>query len=122
MSKEFKMSQWLMYVKSRPGLTLRTFYAIIIFSTFPFPHVDAQGSSGLFKGKITDDQNSPLAGASVWGKSGTVNTNNRGEFQMNAKIGDTLTVSYVGYETGHVVVLSYSVINLSLNPFIQFTQ
>jgi TonB-dependent starch-binding outer membrane protein SusC len=116
MNQKFKIEQWLIYVKSHYKSFLRFLYMIMIFFTIAFSNAFGQGSSGLVRGKITDDQNSPLAGASVKGKLKTVGTNNRGEFEINAEIGDTLIISYVSFETQKVVVLNRSAISLSLSP------
>lgn len=53
------------------------------------------------RGKIVDSAARPLAGAtvSVRGKDVRTMTDNEGNFSINAKEGDELEVTYVGYET-----------------------
>ena len=55
-------------------------------------------------GTIVDETGEPLAGVSVIvkGKSGGVTTDLDGRFSINAKPGDLLRVSYVGYAPAEV--------------------
>jgi TonB-linked SusC/RagA family outer membrane protein len=65
----------------------------------------ATASFAQIKGKITDDgENSPLPGASVVVKGTTKGTltDVDGQFSLDAKVGETLVVSFVGYETMEV--------------------
>jgi len=70
------------------------------------------------KGKVTDEQNSPLSGASVQGRQRSVSTDSKGEFEISTVQGDTLTVSFIGYETQQVVVLDQSDLKIALKPSI----
>ncbi|PWA08979.1 TonB-dependent receptor [Flavobacterium laiguense] len=66
-------------------------------------------------GVVSDDSNSPLEGASVMvkGTQNGVSTDLEGKFSINAKTGDVLLVSYIGFETQSVTVTG-SEVNVSL--------
>lgn len=66
-------------------------------------------------GAVTDESNGPLAGASVLvkGTQNGVSTDFDGKFTINAKTGDVLLVSYIGFETKSVTVTG-STVNVSL--------
>ena len=66
-------------------------------------------------GVVTDDSNSPLAGASVLvkGTQNGVSTDFDGKFTINAKTGDVLLLSYIGFETQTITVTGNTV-NVSL--------
>jgi TonB-linked SusC/RagA family outer membrane protein len=75
-----------------------------------------QAAFETITGKITDNNNLPLAGVSVTIKGtnkGTV-TNNRGEFMLDAEKGDVLLVSYIGYDPQELKVGDDKTISLSL--------
>jgi TonB-linked SusC/RagA family outer membrane protein len=70
-------------------------------------------------GTVTDDKGAPLVGASVMvkdAKKGTV-TNAAGEFSIDAKPGDVLIVSFVGFQTREIVIGSQSNIEVRLTAF-----
>lgn len=66
-------------------------------------------------GVVTDNSKAPLAGASinVKGTQNGASADFDGKFTINAKIGDVLLVSYIGFETKSVTVKGVSV-NISL--------
>jgi iron complex outermembrane receptor protein len=66
-------------------------------------------------GVITDDSKGPLAGASVLvkGTQNGVSADFEGKFTINAKTGDVLLVSYIGFETRTITVTG-STVNVSL--------
>ena len=70
-------------------------------------------------GTITDASGKPLAGASVLVKGAKkgVSTDLNGNFTINAKSGDVLIVSIIGYKTTEVAVGSQTAISVSLEPF-----
>jgi len=57
-------------------------------------------------GKVVDEDGVPLPGASIVIKGTTTGTTTDfdGNFSIDASVGDTLVVSYIGYETKQVVV------------------
>ncbi len=67
-------------------------------------------------GQILDDSGQPLPGASIVikGTATGTTTDFDGNFAIDASDGDTLIVSYIGYETKEVVV-SGSTMNVTLN-------
>lgn len=72
------------------------------------------------KGTVTDDKGVPLAGASVMvkdAKKGAV-TNNAGEFSIDAKPGDILIISYIGFQTQEIVIGSQSSIDVRMTAAI----
>ncbi|MCE2656109.1 MAG: carboxypeptidase-like regulatory domain-containing protein [Sediminibacterium sp.] len=69
------------------------------------------------KGKIDDQNGSPLQGVTVriQGKAEkAVITNEKGNYEINASTGDFILFSYVGYRTERVKVTSSSTLNLNL--------
>jgi iron complex outermembrane receptor protein len=66
-------------------------------------------------GVVTDDSNGPLAGASILvkGTQNGVSADFDGKFTINAKPGDVLLVSYIGFETQSIIVKGNTV-NVSL--------
>jgi len=78
--------------------------------------LSATGQEKVISGTITDGRNQPLPGASVLIK-GTVTgaqSDFDGNYSINAKTGDILVFSYVGYKTQEVKVANETVINVSL--------
>ncbi|TKC12774.1 TonB-dependent receptor [Pedobacter polaris] len=69
-------------------------------------------------GKILDENNQPIPGASVnlKGAKLTVQTSTEGEFIIKVPEDATLIVSYVGYETTEVAVEKRRSFNVSLKP------
>lgn len=67
-------------------------------------------------GRITDNNNTPLAGVTITVKGTTrgTATNSRGEFTIEANKGDVLLISYVGYEPKEAVVGDSKTIDVSL--------
>ena len=67
-------------------------------------------------GTVTDDKGAPLPGASVMLKDaqkGTV-TNAAGQFSIDAKPGDVLVISFVGFQTREIVIGAQSKIEVSM--------
>lgn len=66
-------------------------------------------------GVVTDESNGPLAGASILvkGTKNGVSTDFDGKFTINAKTGDVLLVSFIGFETQSVTVKG-STVNVTL--------
>src|SRR5690606_16850887 len=69
------------------------------------------------RGRVTDSTGTPLSGASVKikGSPGGTKTDAGGNFVIDAEIGQTLEISYVGYLNIEVVVRDHSPLNLSLS-------
>src|SRR6188768_3829708 len=69
-------------------------------------------------GRITDENGSPLAGASVKVKGGTqgVSANANGEYAITVPDDAVLIFSYVGYDERQVPVSGQATINMSLSP------
>ncbi len=65
------------------------------------------------KGKVVDQNGSPVTKATVSSGKNTVPTDAQGEFTINAKIGDNLRVTYVGYEAANVKVAETMTIALT---------
>ncbi|MEI7420878.1 MAG: SusC/RagA family TonB-linked outer membrane protein [Prolixibacteraceae bacterium] len=60
----------------------------------------------LKKGKVTDDSDNPLVGASVVIKGTTtgVTTDSDGNFAIDAKIGNVLVISFIGFAKEEIIV------------------
>jgi len=69
------------------------------------------------KGRVTNSAGAPVAAASVVIKAGGkgVATNGDGTFSINAKEGDVLIISAIGYETQEITVAAQSVLNVVLH-------
>ncbi len=78
--------------------------------------VQAPQPENLVRGVVTDTDGEPLIGASVMikGTSKGTATDIDGAYAIDAKPGDVLTVSYVGYIPSDVKVGNNSVINIQL--------
>lgn len=70
------------------------------------------------KGRITDENGSPLAGASIRVKGSTlgVSANSNGEFSITVPDDAVLIFSYVGYDEKQISVSGQSTINVALQP------
>ena len=71
----------------------------------------------IVKGTVTDDTGEPVAGASVMvaGTSRGVSTDLDGNFDIEAAAGETLVVSFIGFEDAKVKASS-AVMNVVLYP------
>jgi aspartate 1-decarboxylase len=70
----------------------------------------------LIKGKIVQSENGqglPGATVTVKGTTQSKTTNAEGEFSIDAKTNDVLTVSYVGYETTEIKASDAAIIRLT---------
>lgn len=70
------------------------------------------------EGKVTDDNNQPVSGATVRikGRDAGIATDNTGGFTLRVNTGDTLEISNVGFATRRVVVRNQRQITVSLLP------
>ncbi|HEV8273084.1 MAG TPA: SusC/RagA family TonB-linked outer membrane protein [Chitinophagaceae bacterium] len=73
------------------------------------------------KGRITDENGSPLAGASVRvkGSNTGVSANSNGEFSITVPDNAVLIFSYVGYDEKQISVSGQSTINVTLNTSVK---
>lgn len=69
-------------------------------------------------GRVVNDQGQPLSGASivVKGKSRGTSTDADGRFSLEAQSGETLVVSYVGFEPQEIAVGNKTALDISLRP------
>lgn len=68
------------------------------------------------KGKVTGPQGQPLAGASVYikGRQASTTTDEQGNYTITANEGETLVVTYIGFETQEQTIGAGNEINISL--------
>src|SRR5450631_4554132 len=89
---------------------------MMLLLAFALIEADAQGQ--VVKGKITDDNNKPLAGATVTLKGTTVSTltDESGNFQINTgtQVTPVIVVSFVGYLEGQYRVNGRSSLSIRL--------
>jgi TonB-linked SusC/RagA family outer membrane protein len=85
-----------------------------------FPKVDVAPEITV-KGRITDENGSPLAGASirVKGSNTGVSANSNGEFSITVPDNAVLIFSYVGYDEKQISVSGQSTINVTLNTSVK---
>ncbi len=69
-------------------------------------------------GKVTDEKNSPIAGATVLEKKSkrATTTDANGDFKISVNAGSTLVISYVGMEKKEIIVNNEQELNISLKP------
>ncbi|MCU7551083.1 SusC/RagA family TonB-linked outer membrane protein [Chitinophagaceae bacterium LB-8] len=85
-----------------------------------FAILTTQFAFSQFKGKVTDEKGSPMAGVSVIVKNGKgVVTDANGEFNVNVKKGTSITFSFVGFESQQVVTGTSEFISVKLKQAIQ---
>lgn len=67
-------------------------------------------------GRVTDDQNQPVAGASVQVRGGTTGTaaDANGNFRISVKTGDVLVISATNFATREVTITNQTTVNVSL--------
>ncbi len=67
-------------------------------------------------GSVTDEDNKPMAGASVVlkGKPGGTRTGSNGEYSIDATRGDVLVFSYTGYTSQEIAISESEVVNVTL--------
>lgn len=92
--------------------TIQTLLAIMLVIS-----LNMQAQNVLVSGKIIDEANNAIIGASVQVKGTNQGTlsNVSGEYSIQTKIGNTLRFSYIGYETKELKVTSAQ-LNIQLKP------
>jgi hypothetical protein len=82
----------------------------ILFSNFSY------GQMQMVKGKVTDENNSPIVGVNViiQGTTNVTTTNKNGDYQIETSKESTLTFSFVGYDRKEKQVGNLSIINVTL--------
>ncbi len=80
--------------------------------------------SGTIKGNVKDELGAPLPGVSVMVKGtdrGAI-TNALGDFSVPAEVGETLVLSFLGYEPQTIVIANNESINVSMVPKISLLE
>lgn len=102
-------------------LTGAIFTASLGFSPFFVPHaqaVEAFQQNNVLNGVVLDEDSQPMIGVAVQIKGttkGTI-TGLDGDFTLNAKPGDILVISYIGYKTIEQTYKGEKVISFKLSP------
>ncbi|WP_291867506.1 TonB-dependent receptor [Maribacter sp.] len=91
-----------------------------ITSYSPLANIELQQ---FISGKITDDNNDPLPGASiiVKGSNNGTTTDFNGNYKIVANIGDTLLISYIGF-TSKEITINNANFNTSLIPGLKLSE
>ena len=86
---------------------------LLLFSVLSLQMVVAQKT---ITGVVSDNEGLPLPGATilVQGTSTGVTTDFDGNFSITAEEGDTLNISYVGYQSQSIEVGDQDTLNISL--------
>ncbi|MAU58870.1 MAG: SusC/RagA family TonB-linked outer membrane protein, partial [Flavobacteriaceae bacterium] len=86
---------------------------LLLFSVLSLQMVVAQKT---ITGVVSDNEGLPLPGATILveGTSTGVTTDFDGNFSINAEEGDTLNISYVGYQSQSIVIGDQDTLNISL--------
>ncbi len=68
------------------------------------------------KGKVTDDNDEPLEGASITvkGKNYGAQADSRGNFIINAEPGDVLVISYTGFQTAEIKISNQTTVAVKM--------
>src|ERR1035437_7405598 len=88
-------------------------YVILAVTLCSFGLVSAQNSDGRISGKVLSEKDGePLIGVSILVKGSNVGTvtDFNGAFTLQAKIGETIAVSYIGYTAQTVKVTGSTLI------------
>jgi TonB-linked SusC/RagA family outer membrane protein len=87
-----------------PGACLKWLMLLVTLATLGLQ------ATAQVKGRVVSDKGSPLPGATVTTKTGTSSavTNDKGTFSLAAKAGDTVVVSYIGYQSTAIPVKTNS--------------
>jgi len=92
---------------------MRKFMTMITIAMLSFGIVTAQNR--LISGKVTNSAGAPVPGATISLKRGAIiAADGNGNFQINAKTGDVLTITSIDYETSTVKVGVGSSLTISL--------
>lgn len=81
--------------------------------------VEQQQQQRIISGQVTDENNLPIPGASVFvnGTQNAVMTDFDGKFTLKINEGDkSLIVSFIGYESTEVLILTKSVFEINIKP------
>lgn len=78
--------------------------------------VSAQQRQPL-QGNVIDETGQPISGATLRASNQqTTGTDNAGNFSIDVELGDRITVTYLGYETYTLTVVSFDPVSISLVP------
>lgn len=103
--------------KINTSFKLKALFLWAVFSSLlAWTGVYAQNNERKITGKISTADGKPLPAASVINKRTTIGTfaNNEGAFSIQAKTGDILVVSYIGFQRKEVKVGSSDVLYISV--------
>jgi iron complex outermembrane receptor protein len=91
-------------------------FMVLLLGAFSF-------ASAQISGTVVDENGEPLAGASLVKKGTTTGTTTDfdGNFEIDANIGETLEVSYIGYASKEVVI-NAAVMNITLVSGVQLAE
>jgi TonB-dependent SusC/RagA subfamily outer membrane receptor len=95
------------------------FACILLFSFFLVLTTHRALAQNPIRGTVTDAEGKPLSGVSVTlrgAKKGGASTNNNGLFTVNAKSGDVVTFSMIGYKAKEVTLGEDAVLSIVLEP------
>src|SRR5689334_14495232 len=89
---------------------------VTLLCAFVFCSVSLWAQTKTVSGKVSSDDNKPLAGATVAvkGKATATQTNANGEYSINTAAGETLLFSYTGFVTQEISVGDEVTIDLAL--------
>lgn len=89
--------------------------ATILFSVMSL--IVAYGQSGIISGVVVDNVGEPLIGAAISKEDGKGSmADNNGEFNISAKTGDVLTISFIGFVTQTVTIGNQTNIRIVMEP------
>ncbi|MEZ4803235.1 MAG: SusC/RagA family TonB-linked outer membrane protein [Gelidibacter sp.] len=98
-------------------MRMKFYYLSLLLSTLLFS-TSVFAQERTISGIITDENNVPLAGATVivQGTTTGVSADFDGNYTINAKVGDVLQFSYVGYASQSFTVGIATTLNVSMRP------
>ena len=97
-------------MKTKFTMILTLFMALIVQITF--------AQQQTVSGTVSDENGLPLIGATVVisGTSSGTTTDFDGNYRINARQGEVLNFSYVGYQSQNITVSISNTVNVSLQP------
>ncbi len=103
--------------KFKPTLSLKALFLWALFSGFLAFDAFAQADERKISGKVLTPSGNPLSAASVINKRTQVGTyaDNKGTYTIQAKTGDVLVVTFVGYQGKEIKIGNSNTIDITIS-------
>ncbi|MCW3091799.1 MAG: TonB-dependent receptor [Ferruginibacter sp.] len=93
---------------------------IVVMALLQLLPGELSAQTNKISGTVTNEQNNPVAGATVTVKETkkTAVTDGQGKFSIEANAGQSLTITSVGYESKELAINSQGSVSVALNQFV----